>query len=94
MWDLRLGHANYKALRKAIENSTGVNLRKCEKYINCQACQEAKSKCAPVKKHSNIEVGNILDLVSIDAIGPKRASLGGTKYIQFKTKSQGLDRVI
>ena len=81
LWHLRLGHANYKTLRKTIENSTGVNLRQCDKNINCQACQVAKSKCAPAKKHSNIKVDNILDLVSIDLIGPKTASLGGAKYI-------------
>ena len=66
---------------KTIENSIGVHLKPCDKYINCQACQIAKSKCTPTNKYSNIQVENILDLVSMDLIGPKQASLWGAKYI-------------
>lgn len=82
VWHKKLAHASYKTVMKTIDNALPVKITKCSQYIRCVLCLEGKSKNSPVRKTSNVTVSKILELVSVDLIGPMpKPSFGGAKYI-------------
>uniref|UniRef100_A0A2D4PVM3 GAG-pre-integrase domain-containing protein n=1 Tax=Micrurus surinamensis TaxID=129470 RepID=A0A2D4PVM3_MICSU len=42
-----LGHINFKMLTQTVKLSEGVKLKPCSKYLNCNVCNQEKSKIIP-----------------------------------------------
>ena len=49
----RMSHAIFKVLEKIIPISPGINMKNCNKYLDCATCKEVKTKACRTSKKSN-----------------------------------------
>ncbi|KAK0586597.1 hypothetical protein LWI29_009370 [Acer saccharum] len=84
LWHQRLGHMNFKDLKKLEKHGIVRGLPNLGKKLEvvCEPCQLGKQTKVPHKKNSYIATKRPLELVHMDLMGPiQTESINGKKYI-------------
>ena len=80
IWHKRLGHLNYKDLKKFL-TELKISFNKSKVICVCETCIEGKFTQIPFPKCSSRKT-DILEIVHSDLFGPTRTeSIGGARYV-------------
>ena len=83
LWHHRLGHNNFKNVKRLAHHVSGMSLKHSafDKLCCCEVCKISKSRRQPVSRKMEKRKSSKLDLVFTDILGPMpTTSLGGNRY--------------
>ena len=81
LWHRRMGHINWKYVKKMESLSKGCQLKSCSRYLDCRACKMAKVHSCSYSRSLRVST-QPFQLVHTDLCGPMvTSSLGGARYV-------------
>ena len=83
LWHHRLGHNNFKKVKRLAHHVSGKNLKHSafDKLCCCEVCKISKSRRQPVSRKMEKRKSSKLDLVFTDILGPMpTTSHDGNRY--------------